>query len=60
MRQIYDKNTANYPRLSTDVFFTDYNNRFKFDGFLDKTIKKAKQTKICFAFFRNYKSGQVF
>lgn len=39
MRQIYDKNTANYPRLSTDVFFTDYDNRYKFDGFMDKTIK---------------------
>ena len=39
MRKIYRENTANYPRLSADVFFTDYGNEFKFEGFLDKTIK---------------------
>ncbi len=43
MRRLYDENTANYPRLATDVFFADYSNCFSFDGFIDKTIKYIEQ-----------------
>ena len=35
---LYDKNTANYPRLSTDVFFADYNNKYQFAGYVNKMI----------------------
>ena len=35
MREIYNENSANYPRLDKDVFFTDYNNSYKFNGFID-------------------------
>lgn len=39
MRELYEKNTANYPRLKTDRFFADYGNECKFIGFIDKAIK---------------------
>lgn len=39
MRVLYEKNTANYPRLKTDQFFADYGNEYKFRGFIDKAIK---------------------
>lgn len=39
MREIYKKNTTNYPRLFTDALFLDYSNKFAFCGFVDKAIK---------------------
>ena len=39
MRELYSPNTANYPRLKTDKFFADYNNLYKYNGFVDNTIK---------------------
>lgn len=39
LRSIYEPMTANYPRLNTDVFFSDYANEFQFEGFIGKTIK---------------------
>lgn len=35
---LYKENEANYPRLKTDVFFADYENIYKFKGFLDKAF----------------------
>ena len=32
MRQLYQSNTANYPRLKTDTFFADYANSYQYDG----------------------------
>lgn len=37
--QMYKENTANYPRLKTDVFFSDYDNAYRYDGFIDKAIR---------------------
>lgn len=39
MRNLYKNNTANYPRLETDIFFADYHNSFQFEGFIDKNIR---------------------
>ncbi len=39
MRELYKNNTANYPRLKTDIFFADYDNEYKYTGFIDETIK---------------------
>lgn len=39
MRKLYIENTANYPRLKTDKFFADYENSYKYCGFIDKAFK---------------------
>ncbi len=39
MRDIYVKNTANYPRLATDTFFLDYSNDCKYNGTPDEAAK---------------------
>lgn len=36
---MYNKNTANYPRLSTDKFFVDYSNEFSFNGYIDTAAR---------------------
>lgn len=38
MIEIYEKNTANYPRLKTDVMFDDFGRECSFEGFVDKHI----------------------
>lgn len=39
MKQIYKSSTANYPRLETDAFFTDYENVSQYNGFVDHAIR---------------------
>jgi len=39
MLNLYNENTANFPRLKTDKFFIDYKNDFKFNEITDKTMK---------------------
>lgn len=39
MHNIYEKNTANYPRLKTDIMFDDLNRESAFDGFVDQYIR---------------------
>lgn len=39
MRNIYEKNTANYPRLKTDAFFCDYDIKSQYDGIIDDAIR---------------------
>ena len=39
MREIYKPNTANYPRLKTDVMFDDMEKDCCFKGFVDKHIR---------------------
>ena len=43
MRSMYKPMTANYPRLNTDMFFSDYGNEFDFNGFIGKTIKYIEE-----------------
>ena len=37
--QIYSENTANYPRLKTDMFFDDFKKEISFKGFIDDSIR---------------------
>lgn len=39
MYNIYSENTANYPRLKTDVMFDDFRRESLFDGFVDDYIR---------------------
>ena len=39
MKQLYAEKTANYPRLKTDTFFADYNNRYNYVGYADKALR---------------------
>ena len=39
----YKENTANHPRLKTDVFFADYENTYKYVGFVYKAIRYIEE-----------------
>lgn len=38
-KNLYTKNSANYPRQMTDFCFADYDNEYCYMGFIDKTIR---------------------
>jgi len=38
MRELYEKNSVNYTRLETDTFFADYDNVYKYDGFVKEAL----------------------
>ena len=38
MRKLYEENTANYPRLSTDVCFVDYENEYHYTSKLHQVF----------------------
>ena len=38
MKNLYSKNTANYPRLSSDKLFVDYGNAYKYEGKIDEAV----------------------
>ena len=46
MRELYAKNTANYPRLTTDYFWTDYSNTAAYEGFIDKAIRYIEDVQL--------------
>ncbi|MBP3334392.1 MAG: glycoside hydrolase family 127 protein [Clostridia bacterium] len=39
MKEIYAKGSANYPRIETDKFFADYENKYKYTEYFDRTFK---------------------
>jgi len=39
MQNLYAPNTANYPRLRTDVLWADYENHSVYHGFVDENIR---------------------
>jgi len=43
---IYKKNTANYPRLDTDVFFSDYNTLQKYNGYIDEMFSLIESRQL--------------
>lgn len=45
-RMMYEKNTANYPRLETDAFLADYGNTYSYDGFLDRAIRYIENRQL--------------
>lgn len=46
MRTLYQANTANFPRLKTDVFFADYENTYRYEGFMDSAIRYIEQAQL--------------
>lgn len=46
MRDIYEKNTANYPRLKTDTFFADYDIDANYDGIIDEFIRYVEDFQL--------------
>lgn len=38
IENFYKKNTANFARIKTDSFFADYDNTYKYEGFMDKAF----------------------
>ena len=46
MRELYEVNSANYPRLETDRFFADYENNYSFTGFVDDQIRYIEQFQL--------------
>ena len=46
MRNLYKENTANYPRLSTDKFFIDYENSYSFKEITDKTARFVEEIQL--------------
>ena len=39
MKNIYESNPMNAPRLNADAFFVDYSNEYSYNGFIDKAFK---------------------
>ena len=39
MNNLYHENSANFPRLSTDILFADYGNTFLFDGYISDIFR---------------------
>ena len=46
MRQLYQKNSANFPRLATDALFADYANSYAYRGVLDETFSFVSKTQL--------------
>lgn len=46
MRSIYAKNTANYPRLATDTFFSDCNAEVNYSGFIDELMRYVEDFQL--------------
>lgn len=46
MRNIYAEHTANRPRLGTDSFFADYDNRYRYVGAIDDAMKFAEKKQL--------------
>lgn len=46
MRELYKPNTANYPRLNTDIFFADYDNQYKYNDFIDDAIEYVEDVQL--------------
>lgn len=46
MKALYEKNSANYPRLRTDAFFSDYANEFAYRGYMDEAIRHIENVQM--------------
>lgn len=46
MFDIYSKNTANYPRIKTDVMFDDFRRNCSFEGFVDQYIRGIEEFQL--------------
>ena len=39
MKELYERGSANYPRLRTDMLFSDYENDYTYWGYMDEAIR---------------------
>ncbi len=46
MKNLYSEESVNFVRLKTDRFFTDYRNKFSYDGIIDKTYRFVEQFQL--------------
>lgn len=46
MKNLYDRKTANYPRLKTDALFSDYENSFAYRGYMDEAIRHIEEVQL--------------
>lgn len=46
MTKLYKEGTANYKRLTTDVLFTDYDNLYKYEGFIDRAVRYIEEIQL--------------
>ena len=46
VREIYEKQTANYPRLATDALIADYENEYRYSGFVDEAIRYIEEFQL--------------
>lgn len=46
MRQLYQEKTANYPRLQTDVFFSDYENTAEYKEILNESVEFIEEIQL--------------
>ncbi len=46
MKTMYAPNTANFPRLATDVLFADYDNQYSYRGFVDHAIRNIESIQL--------------
>ena len=46
MKALYKEMTANYPRLSTDTFFVDYDNTYAYEGDIQKSIEFINKNQL--------------
>lgn len=46
MRTLYQEHSANYPRLSTDAMWADYDNSVKCDSFIHETMKYIEEFQL--------------
>lgn len=46
MKSLYKENTANYPRIKTDVLFADYSNQYSYRGCVDEAFRFAEDEQL--------------
>ena len=46
MKQLYENNPMNAPRMNTDTFFVDYSNKYSYNGFIDEAFKFIEEFQL--------------
>ena len=46
MKELYNHNTANYPRLKTDVCFADYDNEYTYTSTLGDAFRFVRMNQL--------------
>jgi len=46
MKALYEKGSANYPRLSSDALFSDYENEYTYYGYMNEAIRGIEEKQM--------------